>query len=89
MYGTACKTALDPFVLPLKQMVRIVFGLKKHDSIKILREKFHILTLKLLHLKELLKLLVKILRPESHLKELNSIIMPAEIELLSKMRSTV
>ena len=81
---------MDPLVLPLTQIMRIVFGLKKHDSTKNLREKLHILTVKLLHLKEILilKLLVKILRPESHLKELNSMITPAGIELLSKMRKT-
>ena len=38
------------------------------------------------HLKELLKLLVKTLRRESHSEELKLIITPAEIQLISKMK---
>ena len=70
IYGAACKTALDPLELKLKHLLRIVFGLKRYDSVSSLREKFHILTVKELHLKELLKLLVKTLRRESHLEEI-------------------
>ena len=38
-------------------------------------------------MKELLKLLVKTLRRESHLEEINLIITPAEVQLISKMRN--
>ena len=66
-------------------MLRIVFGLKKHNSVSSLREKFHNLTVNKLHLKYLLKLLLKTLRRESHLEEINLIITPAEVQFLSKM----
>ena len=43
--------------------------------------------MKELHLKEFLKLLVKTLRLENNLKEINLKIKPAEVQLLSKMRN--
>ena len=87
IYGAACKIALDPLELKLKHLLRIAFGLKKHDSVSSLRENFHILTGKELHLKELLKLLVETLRSESPLEDINLLITPAEVQLLSKMRN--
>ena len=41
--------------------------------------------MKELYLKELLKLIAKKLRLESHLEEINLLITPAEVQLLSKM----
>ena len=43
--------------------------------------------MKYLHLKELLKLIVKTLKNESQLKEINLIITPAELRVLSKLRN--
>ena len=44
IYGTAFKTALDPLEINLKHLLKILIGLNRHDSVSILREKFHVLT---------------------------------------------
>ena len=63
-----------------------MFELKKNYSANTLREKFHISTVTELHLKNFLKLPVKILIRESNLEETIFLITPAKKQLLSKMR---
>ena len=67
LYGTECITPLES---KLNQLVRIIFGLIKCESIRSVSEHNQILTLKQLHLNEILKLLVIVLRNESPLEEI-------------------
>ena len=63
LYGKACITALEPLESKLNHLVRIICG-----SIRALREHNQILTVKELHLKEILKFLVIVLRNENILE---------------------
>ena len=53
-YGTTCLTALERLESKLNPLVRIICGLRKRDSIRAVRERNQILTVKELHLKEIL-----------------------------------
>ena len=70
LYGTECITPLGPLESKLNQLVRIICGLIKQDSIRSVSKHNQILTVKQLHLNEILKLLVIVLRNESQLEEI-------------------
>ena len=47
-------------------IIRIIFGLKKYESVREIKDRYKLLTVTELHTYELLKLPVKILRNEVH-----------------------
>ena len=72
LYGAAWKTALDRLASKLSHLVIIIYGVKKQDSVYTVREHNQILTVKELHLKESLNLLIIFYKKESPLKQFNS-----------------
>ena len=83
-----CITALEPPEYKLNYSVRFLRGLRKRDSIRVVRERNQILAEKELHLKEIIKLFVILLTNDSPLEEIKSSITYVELENVSKSRST-
>ena len=79
IYGTANKTSLMQLEKQQKYLLRIIFGLRKHQSTSDIRNKFKIPLVRELHLYELLKLLSKILRREHVDSNVNNYITEDEI----------
>ena len=80
LYGTACTTAEGPLESKLNHLVRIICGCRKRNSIRAARKLYCVLTVKELHLKEILMFLVVVLRNESPLEEIKPIITCVELE---------
>ena len=79
IYGTANKTSLMQLEKQQKYLLRIIFGLRKHQSTSDIRNKFKIPLVRELHLYELLILLSKILRREHVDSNVNNYITEDEI----------
>ena len=71
IYGPANKTSLAELEKQQKMLIRIIFGLRKHQSTAELRYKFKIPLVRELHLYELLKLFAKILMNKHSSKSVN------------------
>ena len=65
IYGCAGKSELKQLNWSQNHIIRIIFGLKKFNSVRDVREKYKLLTPMELHLYELLKLMSKSLRQSS------------------------
>ena len=83
IYGSANKT--DLLALEKIQILlwRILFGIKKFNSINNIRQKHRLLSIRELHVYELMKCLSKIIRNEQHNTELNDVISKDEIEVIT------
>ena len=71
---------LEPMESELSHLVRNICGLRKNDSVRAVRERYQILSVRELHLKEIFKLLIIFLRNESPLQEIKLIIIFVEFE---------
>ena len=77
---------LEPRESKLNHLVRVICGLRKRLSTHAVRERNQFLTVKELHLNEILKLLLIALRNECPLKKIKSILTCVELEKVSKSR---
>ena len=86
IYGTTNKSNLMPLERVQKLVWRIIFGIRKYDSINAIRQKHKLLNVRELHVYELLKILSKNLRNNDGTNLLCNIIKPKEINFEGKRK---
>ncbi len=78
-YGTANKTILLHLEKTQKMIWRIIFGIKKYESVNETRQKYRLLNVRELHLYELTKVLSKNLQKNDDTNTLSTFIQPDEL----------
>ena len=86
VYGTSNKTLILPLESKIKQITRIIFNKPKSTSTGLERESYHIYSIRVMHVFQLLKKLAEILRAECHIDWLKNVITRKEIETLQAKR---
>ena len=80
IYACANKTDIKQLDRSQNHIIRIIFGLKKYESVREVKDRFKLLTVTELHTYELLKILVKLLRNEVQSECYNSFLSKDEIK---------
>ena len=83
IFGSANKTDLLALEKIQKLVWRILYGVKKFNSINNIRQKHRLVSIRELHFYELMKCLSKTIRNEHHNTELNDVISNDEIEVIT------
>ena len=86
VYGTSNKTIILPLETKIKQSASIIFNEPKSASICLQRESNHIYSIKVMHIFELLKKLIEILRAESQIDGRKKVITKKKIDTLQAKR---
>ena len=89
VYACANKTDIKQLDWAQNHIIRIIFGLKKYESVREVKDRFKLLTVTELHTYELLKILVKILRNEVQSECFNSFLSKDEIESFLKGKKRI
>ena len=87
-YGSTTKSILQPIDNKVNRLLRIIFFQKKFESTTKIREENNIYSTQELHIYELLKLLIKMIRKECNVKQLKKAIAEKELIEIDGMRKT-
>ena len=86
-YGSTTKSFLRP-INKANRLLRIIFFKRKFESTTKIREENNIYSTQELHIYELLKLLIKVLRKECNVEKLQEAIEEKELIKIDGMRKT-
>ena len=87
-YGSTTKSILQPIDNKVNRLLRIIFFKKKFESTTKIREENNIYSTQELHIYELLKLLIKVIRKECNVEQLKKAIAEKELIEIDGMRKT-
>ena len=88
IYGNSVLSDISLIDSKLKKLIRIIFNKRKFNSVSDLRRKFNLFLAKELHLYEVLKLLIKMLRDECVVSHVKSYLNDNELNRVKKRRKT-
>ena len=84
IYGNSVLSDISLIDSKLKKLIRIIFNKRKFNSVSDLRRKFNLFLAKELHLYEVLKLLIKMLRDECVVSHVKSYLNDNELNRVKK-----
>ena len=87
-YGSTTKSILQPIDNKVNRLLRITFFKKKFESTTKIREENNIYSTQELHIYELLKLLIKVIRKERNAEQLQKLFGEKELIKIDGMRKT-
>ena len=88
IYGNSVLSDISLIDSKLKKLIRIIFNKRKFNSVSDLRRKVNLFLAKELHLYEVLKLLIKMLRDECVVSHVKSYLNDNELNRVKKRRKT-
>ena len=87
IYGSTSKNVLKNLEKLTKRLIKIIFYERSFESLGSLREEYKLYTVRELHIYELFKTLINILRGECKIASLSNLLSGQDLENLSSSRS--